>query len=119
MNFSNEIVKKTIKSGNKVQEIKMQRDLFGRLLGLSLDYKIDMEKILCYPVTSLPMSMFRVDGSLYQTDKSAIIVKWLEKQQKCTDAPTKYLRCSYRCWIFFCCIQCTIYLQHLAIFQKK
>ncbi|KAF9408574.1 hypothetical protein HW555_011794 [Spodoptera exigua] len=87
MNFSNEIVKKTIKSGNKVQEIKMQRDLFGRLLGLSLDYKIDMEKILCYPVTPLPMSMCRVDGSLYQTDKSAI-VKCFEKQQKCTDAPS-------------------------------
>lgn len=86
LNFSNEIVKKTVKSRNKVQEIKMQRDLFGRLLGLSLDYKVDMEKIFCYPVTPLPMSMCRLDGSLYQTEKSAI-VKCFEKQHKCTDAP--------------------------------
>ncbi|KAL4702648.1 hypothetical protein ACJJTC_016455 [Scirpophaga incertulas] len=89
MNFSNETVKKSVKSGNKVQEIKMQRDLFGRLLGLSLDYKIDKEKFLCYPVTPLPMSMCRLDGSLYQTDKSEI-VKCFEKQHKCTDAPKTF-----------------------------
>ncbi|XP_053595716.1 uncharacterized protein LOC128667953 [Microplitis demolitor] len=89
MNFSNETVKKSVKSGNKVQEIQMQRDLFGRLLGLSLDYKIDMEKILCYPVTPLPMSMCRLDGSLHQTDKSAI-VNCFEKQHKCTDAPKTF-----------------------------
>lgn len=86
MNFSTEMVKNTITSGNKIKEIKVQRDLFGRMLGLSMDYEIDMEKILCYPVTPFPMSMCRLDGSLYQTDKSAI-VKCFEKLHHCNDAP--------------------------------
>lgn len=89
MNFSYEVSKKTINSGNKVQEVKMQRDLFGRLLGLSLDYEIDMEYILSYPVTPLPMSMCRLDGSIYQTDKSTI-VKCFEKEHKVSDAPNTF-----------------------------
>ncbi|XP_047992980.1 uncharacterized protein LOC125231567 [Leguminivora glycinivorella] len=86
MNFSTEISNKTVKSGHKVQEIKMQRDLFGRMLGLSLDHKIDMEKMLCYPITPLPMSMCHLDGSVHKTDKSAI-VKCLEKLYDCTETP--------------------------------
>ena len=41
MNFSSEIAKKTFKNGNKVHEIKMQRDLFGRMLGLSMGMSMD------------------------------------------------------------------------------
>lgn len=34
------------------------------------------------------MSMCRLDGSLYKTDKSAV-VKFFEKQQNCSDVPKK------------------------------
>lgn len=44
MNFSADIDKRTVKSGYRVQEIKIQRDLFDRMLSLSMDYTIDLEK---------------------------------------------------------------------------
>lgn len=58
------------------------------MLGLSMHYDIDIERILCYPITLIPMSMCRLDGSLYKTDKSAV-VKFFEKQQNCSDVPKK------------------------------
>lgn len=40
MNFTSVTVKKT------VEEVRIQRDLFGRMLGISMDYNVDFEKIL-------------------------------------------------------------------------
>ena len=42
---------KKVTIAGKTQEIKLQRDLFGRILGISLDAKIDMAKVyhkICY-----------------------------------------------------------------------
>lgn len=57
LNFTAEASKKKIISGNTVQEIRVQRDLFGRMLGISMDYSIDFEKILCYPIIPVPSSL--------------------------------------------------------------
>lgn len=37
--------KNKVQVGGKIQEIKIQRDLFGRMLGISMDYKVDISKI--------------------------------------------------------------------------
>ena len=60
--FANEGVnfKKHKKSADKVVELKMERNLFGRLLCLALERKIDIVEILRYPLTLVPLS-FRWD----------------------------------------------------------
>lgn len=70
--------KKKTKVGDKVQEMRMQRDLFGRILGISIDYKIDVAKILSYPITPMPLSMCYIDGAICNTQKSTLM-KSLEK----------------------------------------
>jgi len=79
-NFSKDYEKKkNVRVGGKIQEIKIQRDLFGRMLGISMDYKVDISKILSYPITSVPLSMCHLDGTICKTDKSALM-KCLEKE---------------------------------------
>lgn len=53
---------KKISLGNKIVELRMQRDLFGRLLGISMTNKVDIEKVLGFPLTPLPTSMCHADG---------------------------------------------------------
>lgn len=45
LNFATCIKPKKIEIGGKIQEVKLQRDLFGRLLGICLDAKVDMTKV--------------------------------------------------------------------------
>ena len=86
-NFSKDYEKKKkIKIGGKIQEVKIQKDLFGRMLGISLDYKIDFAKILSYPITSVPLSMCHLDGTICKTDKSALL-KGLEKEVEHEEPP--------------------------------
>lgn len=55
LNFSTELKTKKVKIGDKVHEVRLQRDLFGRVLGLSMEHNIDIAKILSYPLTPVPM----------------------------------------------------------------
>lgn len=71
-NFSASSAKRLVKVGNKVQEVKMQRDLFGRMLGVSMENNIDIAKIVSFPLTPVPMSMGHLDGSM-NTMKSAFM----------------------------------------------
>ena len=57
----------------------MQRDLFGRMLGISLTHKVDIEKVLTFPLTPIPTSMCHPDGSICETDKSQLS-KLIEKK---------------------------------------
>lgn len=57
----------------KVVEVRMQRDLFGRLLGISLENSIDVAKILSYPLTPVLLSLCHIDGTICKTDKSALL----------------------------------------------
>lgn len=79
-NFSLDYAKKTTttKVGGKVLEVRTQRDLFGRMLGISIDHKVDIAKILSYPITPVPLSMCHFDGGICKTQKS-VLMKSLEK----------------------------------------
>lgn len=57
----------------------MQRDLFGRLLGLSLEQQINIEKVLTYPLTPVPLSLCHINRNICKTDKS-ILMKSLEQK---------------------------------------
>ncbi|KAL3281732.1 hypothetical protein HHI36_004936 [Cryptolaemus montrouzieri] len=59
----------------KIEEEKIQGDLFGRLMGISLEKKVEMEKVLEYPLTPVPLSLCHLDGSINKTDKSKLINK--------------------------------------------
>lgn len=48
------------------------------MLGISIDYKIDIAKILSCSITHVPLSMCHFDGAICKTPKSTL-VKALEK----------------------------------------
>ncbi|GFU47188.1 hypothetical protein TNCV_4654401 [Trichonephila clavipes] len=62
----------------KTVEVRVQKDLFGRILGISIDHKVDMAKIFTYPITPVPLSLCHFDGGICKTHKS-ILMKCLEK----------------------------------------
>lgn len=71
MNFSSCLAKKKIKVNNKVLEVRIRRDLFSRILRISIEGRSDIDKILSYPITLIPKSLCHVDGKIFKTDKSA------------------------------------------------
>lgn len=76
-NFSSECIKKSIKSsdGNKQTIIRMERNIFGRLLALALNHKISIETCLSYPLAPAPLSLFQCTGEMNKTDKSVLAKK--------------------------------------------
>ena len=65
LNFSQENIKNKIGTNfGKVQEIRMQKKLFGRMLGISLEKLIDVLETLKYPLTPIPTSMCHLDGTM-------------------------------------------------------
>ncbi|CAH2096461.1 unnamed protein product [Euphydryas editha] len=72
-NFSSSHEKKKVYLVNKTQEVRMQRDLFGRMLGISIEKNTDIEKVLTFPITPIPMSLCHTDGSIFKTDKSSLM----------------------------------------------
>ena len=73
-------------SKGKLEEVKMEKNLFGKLLCLALQQKIDLKEILCYPLTPLPVSLCHFDGTLRSTPKSQLM-KYL-KIQIVSSSPT-------------------------------
>lgn len=84
--FANENKKKKVEIADKVQKIRMQRDLFERLLGISLEQNVDIMKVLSYPLTSVPMFLCHLDGTICKTDKSNLM-KYLDAKVQ-SQAPT-------------------------------
>ncbi|GFY79599.1 hypothetical protein TNIN_198521 [Trichonephila inaurata madagascariensis] len=79
-NFSKDYEKKKkVQVGGKIQEIKIQRIYLDACCGGSLDYNVDVSKILSYPMTSVPLPMYHLDDTICKTDKSALM-KCLEKE---------------------------------------
>lgn len=70
-NFASECLKKTQKNkdGSKQVSIAMERDIFGRLLAISLDNKIDMTQCLSYPLSPAPPALVQCTGEMHKTDK--------------------------------------------------
>ena len=71
----------------QVKNAYVTHDLFGRLLYMSNQEKIDMAKFLTYPLLEFPVPLSHVDGSLMRTDKSQLMVK-LESTSQSTPPTT-------------------------------
>ena len=56
----------------------MEKDLFGSILYLALQIKINMEDVLTYPLTATPLSLCHIDGKMYKATKNTSM-KELEK----------------------------------------
>ncbi|CAG4994332.1 unnamed protein product [Parnassius apollo] len=63
-NFASDCVKKSIKSttGDKNTIIKMERDIFGRLLVIAINQKVDIGYCLSFPLAPLPPALFHCSG---------------------------------------------------------
>lgn len=64
-----------------MQEIRIQRDVFGRLLYASLENDIDLEKALSYPNAPISFSLCHADGNICKTKKSVITTELLKYQE--------------------------------------
>ncbi|EFX79054.1 hypothetical protein DAPPUDRAFT_245429 [Daphnia pulex] len=62
-------IKKTRTDG-KVQELTMERDLFGRILVIALEEKVDIRNVLEYPLTPVPLCFSHLDGHMNKTNKA-------------------------------------------------
>ena len=83
--FATEGQKYKLRDNNdKIVEVRMERDLFGCILFLALQQKIDMGEVLKYPLTPVPLSLCHVDGTMQKTQKSALMTE-IEKRIVMTD----------------------------------
>ena len=72
--FANEGCKYVKKSkDNKIIQLTMERDLFGSILFIALQRKIDMGEILKYPLTPVPSSLCHIDGNMNKTPKAKLL----------------------------------------------
>lgn len=79
-NFASEAGNYKISMKNKsLVSVSMTRDLFGSILYHALQAEVDMEQILKYPLTPVPLSMSHVDGTMMKTPKSKLLEE-LEKR---------------------------------------
>ena len=64
---------------NKIHEVRIQGDLFGRLFAISMQENPDLRKILSYPITPVPMSTCQMDSTICKTPKSALLKHFKSK----------------------------------------
>ena len=71
--FATEAGTKNIKLGDgKIISACLIRDLFGSILFLSLERKVDMAEVLSCPLTPVPLSLSHVNGTMLKTKKSTL-----------------------------------------------
>jgi len=72
--FKSLAAKKTLTTTqNKSIQVKAERNLLGRLLMLSQEHNISLEKLFKYPLGPIPWSLATADGGLAKTDKSKLL----------------------------------------------
>ncbi|KAJ8670310.1 hypothetical protein QAD02_001569 [Eretmocerus hayati] len=70
--FEDALPKKKSKAAGKAKSLKEQCDMFGRLLGISIEQNLNMEKVLKFPLTKFPACFSHPDGTMTKTDKAAL-----------------------------------------------
>ena len=75
VNFASQSINKALVNKDKSKKVflKMERDIFGRLLAISIDKKINIEHCLTFPLTPMPSALFSCTGEIMlKIDKSAL-----------------------------------------------
>ena len=68
--FANVHPTKNKRSVTKVKAIDADRELFGRLVVISKDRKVDLKKFFEYELSDVPLALANDDGSLSKTNKA-------------------------------------------------
>lgn len=68
----------------------MQRDLFGRTLGIALNQQIDLSKIVEYLLTVVPLSLCHGNSTISKTDESALMKLLEPKINPSTTIPSRH-----------------------------
>lgn len=69
-NFSNDIVKsKGPSQRNHTDEMKHERNMLGQIFCLAYANSIDLDKVLFFPLTTVPYSLAHPDGTMIQNSK--------------------------------------------------
>ncbi|CAH2109151.1 unnamed protein product [Euphydryas editha] len=73
-NFASDCIKKSQKNkdGSKQVLLKMERDIFGRLLAIGIKKDIDIEYCLSYPLAPAPPALFQCSGEMFKSVKSTL-----------------------------------------------
>uniref|UniRef100_A0ABD2WFG9 Uncharacterized protein n=1 Tax=Trichogramma kaykai TaxID=54128 RepID=A0ABD2WFG9_9HYME len=85
LNFAN--LQKIKKQNPKEKELQLQRDLFGQLLRISLEKTLDIDKVLSYPLTPVPLASCHLDGSICKTE-SDTLMRTFEQAASCATLET-------------------------------
>lgn len=74
LNFASECTSKVVMSKDKKKTVllKMERDIFGRLLAISINKKINLEYCLTFPLAPMPPALFSCAGEMFKTAKSTL-----------------------------------------------
>ena len=67
--FSDVYTKKVTCKGNDIF-LKADRNLFGHIIVVAQTQKLEMKKVLSYPLGPIPLALANADGSLRKTDKA-------------------------------------------------
>lgn len=78
---SGSLISKRNNNNSSVKVIKFERNLFARILRMSLKETMNMESVLSFPITPIPLALCHPDGTMYKTNKSQLI-KILESEVK-------------------------------------
>ena len=57
----------------KIAVLKCTRDLMGHLVVLAMKKDLDLEQVMSYPLTAIPLSLCSTDGMMAKTDKSVLL----------------------------------------------
>ena len=71
--FAEQGIKINQRVNGKIQDGKMQRNVFGRLLMVSFKNKIDIVVVFQYHLTLVPLVFGQTDGTVYNTLKSTLM----------------------------------------------
>ena len=74
LNFASEGASYSLRgANNKLIAVEMVQGLFGIILFLALQRKIDMAEVLSFPLTPTPLSLSHADGTMLKTQKSKLM----------------------------------------------
>lgn len=75
-NFSKESIstKRETGSSDKLRSVKLERNLFARIIFIAIEKQINMELVLTYPLTPIPLSLCHPDGTPHKTQKSKLLI---------------------------------------------
>ena len=108
-------ISKVRRKNEKTAGVTMMRDLFGSILFLSLQKKVDMAEVFCYPLTPVPLSLCHVDGTMLKSPKVKLLQ---ELESRIVSTPPSYFDAAFVDGCFFCIFWLILQKRAFVILNK-